>query len=553
MPEPTLSLDFASFCELATPGTIVPLYMEMPFDLDTPVTAFAKLREGPFAFLLESVEGGERWGRFSFVGSAPREAWRLDGDEIRTWSPEGGWGTARRTRDPFADFEAWVRRFRPVPVEGLPRVWGGAVGFFGYDTVRWLERLADPPPDDLGAPDACFLATDRTLVIDNLFSRALAVRATPIPAPEEGVAPGRPALRALYEESEAVLRQWVERLAGPHGLRPAEGPRGTPASPPPSRGTPPAGTTADPRARDLVGNRTQADYEADVARVREYIMAGDAYQVVVSQRVEASPAGDALDVYRALRGGNPSPYLFLIELDGTRLIGSSPETLVRVEGREVTVRPIAGTRPRGATSAEDQARERELVADEKERAEHVMLVDLGRNDVGRVARPGSVRVPLFMTVERYSHVMHLVSEVTGTLRDGVTAIDAFKACFPAGTLTGAPKVRAMEIIDELEPTRRGPYGGAAGYVAYGAESLDMAIIIRTLVAVGDRVYAQAGAGIVYDSEPAREWEETRHKARVLLGALGVPGAALPDEGALPDDGAAPGDAAAPTYAPRKRS
>ena len=483
--------DFAEFSRLAEPGRMVPVAIEIPFDLDTPVTAFSKLRRGPFSFLLESVEGGERWARFSFLGSEPREAWRLDGSEIRLWTPAGGWGEPETTSDPFGAFEAWITRHEPVEFAGLPRFWGGAVGFFGYDTVRWIERLPAAPPDDLGVPDACFMSTEHMLIIDNLYSRAFAVTAVAVTADDD------PA--ELYGGALDRLADWIRGLERPHGLGPLGGGGG--------------------RTAEVVGNRSREDYEAAVDRIREYIVAGDAYQVVVSQRAAASFGGDSLELYRALRRSNPSPYLFFIDLDGMRLIGSSPETLVRVEDRIVTVRPIAGTRPRGVTPGEDEQHALDLLADEKERAEHLMLVDLGRNDVGRVARPGSVEVSRFMEIERYSHVMHLVSEVSGALRDGVDAVDAFQACFPAGTLTGAPKVRAMEIVDELEPTRRGPYGGAAGYVGYGATSLDMAIVIRTLLSVGDRVYAQAGAGIVHDSEPAREWDETRHKARVLLEAL----------------------------------
>jgi anthranilate synthase component 1 len=488
------------FLGLATPGAIVPVSVELAFDLDTPVTAYAKLSEPPFGFLLESVEGGERWARYSFLGSSPREAWRLDGDRIRVWTRGGGWGGPRATDDPFADFERWIGRYRPAPMPDLPPFWGGAVGYFGYDTVRWLERLPGAPPDDLGVPDACFMMTERVLAIDNLHSCAIAVVAVPIPG-EPDASTDIESLTGSYDEARRSLESWIGRLAGAHGLR--------------SLGVGPAAEIP------TSSNRTREDFEHAVGAIREYITAGDAYQVVVSQRAAAPTAADPLTLYRALRQSNPSPYLFFMDLDGVRLIGSSPETFVRVEAGHVTVRPIAGTRPRGADAAEDDAREHDLLEDPKERAEHLMLVDLGRNDVSRVAEPGSVRVPLFMTVERYSHVMHLVSEVTGALRDGLTAIDAFRACFPAGTLTGAPKVRAMEIIDELEPTRRGPYGGAAGYVAFGGGSLDTAIVIRTLLSVGDTAYAQAGAGVVYDSDPSREWEETRHKARVLLQALAV--------------------------------
>ncbi|MFQ5690438.1 MAG: anthranilate synthase component I [Gemmatimonadota bacterium] len=479
---------------LARPGHLVPVYLEFAFDLDTAVTAYAKLREPPFGFLLESVVGGERWARYSFLGSEPRQVWRLDEDRISIWTPNDGWSDPTPSENPFADFERWMSRFRPVTLPGLPRFWGGAVGYFGYDMVRWLERLPHAPPRDVPVPEACFLATDQVLILDNLRSRAFAVDSVKIP--QRGAD-----LEMLYDEAVSTLRATVARLQGSSGLEPLA-----------------LGLESVAEARS---NRTREDFEAAVRRVRRYILAGDAYQVVVSQRLETTLPPEPLDVYRALRTLNPSPYLFFLELDGVRLIGSSPESLVRVEAGEVAVRPIAGTRPRGASPEEDEALARELLADEKERAEHLMLVDLGRNDVGRVAAPGTVRVPELMQIERYSHVMHLVSEVTGKLELDRTALDALRACFPAGTLTGAPKIRAMEILDELEPDRRGPYGGAVGYVGYGGESLDVAIAIRTIVAVGRRAFAQAGAGIVHDSVPEREWEETMHKARVLLRALSV--------------------------------
>ena len=488
--------DRRRFRELARPGAIVPVAIELSFDVDTAVTAYAKLRQGSFGFLLESVQGGERWARYSFVGAEPREAWRLTGRRVEHWRPGEGWVDAGATADPFREFADWVGRYRPVQLPELPelpRFWGGAVGYFGYDCVRWLEQLPDAPAATPELPDACFLATDRVLILDNLLSRALAVRAVPI---DEATNPD-----ALYDESVEALQAWTRRLKGDAGLRPL--------------------VLGDAPEVPIETNRSRDDFEAAVKRVREYIIAGDAYQVVVSQRAEAAMSADPLDVYRALRMVNPSPYLFFLELDGVRLIGSSPESLVRVEESRVTLRPIAGTRPRGSDTEEDAALEKDLLSDEKERSEHLMLVDLGRNDVSRVALPGTVRVPEFMAVERYSHVMHLVSEVTGRLRPEVTAIEALAACFPAGTLSGAPKVRAMEIIDELEPTRRGPYGGSAGYVSYGGDSLDMAIIIRTLVELDGRAYAQAGAGIVHDSEPTREWEETRHKAGALMRALAI--------------------------------
>jgi anthranilate synthase component 1 len=508
------SPDPETFRRLARPGHVVPVWLEIPFDTETAVTAYDKLRRGPFGFLLESVVGGERWARYTFLGSEPREAWRLTGDRVEIWTPGEGWIPSGTTEDPLAEFEAWVSRYRPADLPGLPRFWGGAVGFFGYDTVRWIEHLPDAPPRDVPCPDACFLLTDRVLIVDNLFDRALALKAVVIPA--EGEDPAGPGNRPepgippeeRYEAAVEDLRGWLDRMEAETDLAPFR--------------------LEDRGEIPWSANRDREDYEDAVRRIREYIRAGDAYQVVVSQRLEARMPAPPLDVYRALRTLNPSPYLYFLELDGVRLVGSSPELLVRVEDRDVTVRPIAGTRPRGGTDREDRELAEELLADEKERSEHLMLVDLGRNDVGAVAEPGSVRIPEFMVVEKYSHVIHMVSEVTGVLDPERDALDAFRSCFPAGTLTGAPKVRAMEIIDELEPTRRGPYGGAVGYVAFGAEALDMAITIRTILSVDDRAYVQAGAGIVHDSDPAREWEETLDKARALLRALAM---AAPDRGA----------------------
>lgn len=503
----TPSPDLETFRRLARPGRVVPVWLEIPFDTETAVTAYRKLRRGPFGFLLESVVGGERWARYTFLGSEPREAWRLTDDRVEVWTPESGWSDRGTTEDPLGTFEAWMGRYDPAHVSGLPRFWGGAVGFFGYDTVRWIEHLPDAPPRDVSCPDACFLLTDRMLIVDNLFDRALALKAVPIPDSPPGGPPGGedtaagPGPEERYHRAVADLRGWLERLGAEADLRPFG--------------------LRDRGEVEWTANRDRDDFEDAVREIREYIRAGDAYQVVVSQRLEAEMPASPLDVYRALRTLNPSPYLYLLEMDGVRLVGSSPELLVRVEDREVTVRPIAGTRPRGGSDRQDRELAEELLADEKERSEHLMLVDLGRNDVGAVAEPGSVRIPEFMVVEKYSHVIHMVSEVTGVLAPDRDALDAFRSCFPAGTLTGAPKVRAMEIIDELEPTRRGPYGGAVGYVSFGAESLDTAITIRTILNVGDRAYVQAGAGVVHDSDPGREWEETLDKARALLRALAM--------------------------------
>jgi anthranilate synthase component I len=366
----------------------------------------------------------------------------------------------------------------------------------GYDIVRTLESLPQAPPDDRDLPDALMMVTDTLLVLDNLYNRA-----TVIANVEVGAEADNAELRRLYAAATARIDDWLARLAAPGSARPLE------LEPPAAL---PAATTpyADDRFRD------------DVRRIKEYIAAGDTFQTVLSRRLEV-PAPDPFLTYRYLRALNPAPYLYYLHCEDTRIIGSSPEILVRVEDAEVTVRPIAGTRPRGATLEEDAALAAELTADPKERAEHLMLVDLGRNDVGRVAEFGSVRLTAFMTIERYSHVMHLVSEVRGRLRAGLDAVAALAASFPAGTVSGAPKVRAMQIIDELEPVRRGPYAGAVGYIGWGARTMDTAIAIRTCVMRGDRAWVQAGAGIVADSDPAAEWRETEAKAKAVLLALAL--------------------------------
>lgn len=490
---------YERFEALASSATLVPVWREFLFDVDTAVTAYTKLAEPPFGFLLESVVGGEQWARYSFLGSQPWGAWRLEGGKVSTWSPEGGW-TGVETDDPLADLDARLRARTPAVVEGLPRFWGGAVGFFGYDVVRLIESLPDSPPDDLELPDGLFVFTDIVVAIDNLKGRAMAICAVPV---EEGAGPE--ALRAAYDEASAKSQSIVDRL----GSEPAPGPLVLSAEP-----------EEDP---PFDSSFARADFEAAVGQVQEYIRAGDAFQVVLSQRLSVALEAEPFDLYRALRSLNPSPYLYFLELGDFSIIGSSPEVLVRVEDGTITVRPIAGTRPRGATPEEERALAADLLSDEKELAEHRMLVDLGRNDVGRVAEYGSVTVPDLMVVERYSHVMHIVSQVEGRLPEGTGAIDVFRACVPAGTVSGAPKVRAMEIIDELEPLRRGPYAGAVGHFNYGGQTMDTAITIRTVVAKGGTAYVQAGAGIVLDSDPAAEYEETLNKARALLRATAMLG------------------------------
>jgi len=508
---------FERFSSLAAESNLVPVWREFLFDVDTAVTAYAKLAEAPFGFLLESVVGGEQWARYSFLGTRPSGAWRLQNGEVSTWTPAGGWVPVEAD-DPLEDLDARLQAWTPAEVEGLPRFWGGAVGFFGYDVVRHIEELPDAPADDLGIPDGLFVFTDIVLAIDNLRGRAMAIAAVPVG--EEGELGGGGGghavsdhgdrsngavdrLRVRYDDAARRTEELVQRLA--HGTSPA-----------------PLALGAEPEADPpFTSSTSRADFESGVERIKEYILAGDAFQVVLSQRLGLSLDAEPFDLYRALRSINPSPYLYFLDLDGVALIGSSPEVLVRVEDDVVTVRPIAGTRPRGRSAEEERALAEDLLADEKELAEHRMLVDLGRNDVGRVAEYGTVTVPDLMVVERYSHVMHIVSQVEGHLKDGLGAVDVFRACFPAGTVSGAPKVRAMEIIDELEPVRRGPYAGAVGHFNYGGRTMDTAITIRTVVATGGKAYVQAGAGIVADSDPAAEYEETLNKARALLRAAAM--------------------------------
>ena len=485
---------FVRFSELARDSGLVPVWREFLFDVDTAVTAYAKLAEPPFGFLFESVVGGEQWARYSFLGTRPRGAWKLHRGVVSWWTSEQGWREIE-TDDPLGDLDARLRERYPADVTGLPRFWGGAVGYFGYDVVRQIERLPDAPTDDLGLPDGLFIFTDLVLAIDNLKGRAMAIAAVPVDGADD-----ESALRAAYDDAAARTEDLIRRL------RDGETP-------------PPLSLAKEPEQDPPFHSATsRSDFESGVERIREYIQAGDVFQVVLSQRLAFALDAEPFDLYRGVRSLNPSPYLYFLELDGLELVGSSPEVLVRVEDGSVTVRPIAGTRPRGTTAEEERLLAADLLDDEKELAEHRMLVDLGRNDVGRVAQYGSVTVPELMTIERYSHVMHMVSQVEGVLRPGLGAVDVFRACFPAGTVSGAPKVRAMEIIDELEPVRRGPYAGCVGYFNYGGLSMDTAITIRTVVVKDGAAYVQAGAGIVADSDPASEYQETLNKARALLRA-----------------------------------
>jgi len=466
----------------------VPLVHTFVADCETPVSAFLKLRDGGPAFLLESAEQGQRVGRYSMLGVRPSGVVRAADGEVEAIDRNGL--RMQMGPDPFAAVERAVgaRRSDPPPAELA--FWGGAVGFFGYDLVRTVERLPDVPEDDRGLPDMVALITGPVLVFDHLRRSLTIVVPCRLDAGDR--------VEAAYEASVAE----IQRIKGALELP-------VPPHPP-----------AAPEVSPILGNMNRSDFEAAVERCREYIYAGDAFQVVPSQRFSARTNIDPLAIYRGLRAVNPSPYMFFLELGDLSLVGSSPETLVKVAGRDVETHPIAGSRPRGADEEADASLRVELLADPKERAEHVMLVDLGRNDLGRVAEVGSVRVAELMSIGLYSHVMHIESRVRARLAPEASAMDALRAVFPAGTLSGAPKVRAMEIIDELEPTKRGPYGGAVGYLGLDGD-LDTCITIRTIVCRDGEVHVQAGAGIVADSVPEREHRECESKAAALFRALEV--------------------------------
>ncbi|WP_119069786.1 anthranilate synthase component I [Aggregatilinea lenta] len=473
-------------------GDLVPVYRTLLADLETPVSVYLKLAQGGGpSFLLESVEGGEQIGRYSFMGVRPKGMVTVQDNRV-TVTRHGD--TSMRDllpgEDPLHVVEREFERVQPVRIDGLPRFIGGAVGYASYDMVRYFERLPATATDELHLPDAAFMLADTLVIFDHARHQLIVLA--------NAHNTGNP--DAAYDDALARIDGIIEALAQPLPFLP---------EPVPS-------TEADGA---LQSNMTREQYEANVRAAKEYIAAGDAFQIVLSQRFSRRTTAEPFTIYRALRALNPSPYMFFLRYDDDlSVIGASPEMMVRLEDGIATARPIAGTRPRGKSEAEDDALEAELLADEKERAEHVMLVDLGRNDLGRVCDYGTVRVPAMMYVERYSHVMHIVSQVQGTLRKGMSAFDLLRATFPAGTLSGAPKVRAMEIIEELEGTRRGPYGGAVGYFSFDG-SMDTCITIRTMIMQGDTVYFQSGAGIVADSDPAREYDETVNKARAVAVAV----------------------------------
>ncbi|MGB7756263.1 MAG: anthranilate synthase component I [Salinisphaera sp.] len=480
-----------------------PLVVEALADLDTPLSTYLKVADAPYSFLLESVQGGERWGRYSIIGLPATERIRVRGRQLVHETDDGVIETLE-TADPLA----WIQAFndaRPLPrLPELPRLTGGLVGYFGYDTIRYIEpRLAGgaaDKDDPLDLPDILLLVAEELVIFDNLSGK-LYVVAHHLEGDADDRARVEARVAAILDALDAPMPQAAARTGADH----------------------PA-IDADIDDGRFVSGLTQAGYEDAVRRIREYTQAGDVMQVVPSQRLSAPFNAEAMSLYRALRSLNPSPYMFYFNFGDHHVVGASPEILVRAMDGEVTVRPIAGTRKRGLTPAEDEALAEELLADPKEIAEHLMLIDLGRNDVGRVATPGTVKLTERMAIERYSHVMHIVSNVTGKLRDDLTPMDALRAAFPAGTLSGAPKIRAMEIIDEIEPVKRGVYGGAVGYLA-GNGSMDLAIAIRTAVIKNGEIHVQAGGGIVADSQPTTEWEETMNKARAVMKA-----AALAEQG-----------------------
>ena len=479
------------FGQLAAAGhNRIPVVREVLSDLDTPLSVYLKLADGPHTYLFESVEGGETWGRYSIIGLPAARTFTFRGPRVEE-RVHGELVESRELSDPLAEVDRLRAAYSVPRIPGLPAFTGGLVGYFGFESIGYIEpRLAQDAgkPDQLGTPDAFLMLSEELAVFDNLKGRLyLVVHADP--AQPQAYA------RALRRLDELVYRLRHSGRSYPDVLDPS---------------------LLD--EADFVSGFTREGFVAAVEAVKDYIRAGDVFQVVLSQRMSVPFRARPVDVYRALRALNPSPYMFFLDLDGTQVVGSSPEILVRVQDGEVTVRPIAGTRPRGATPAEDAALEAELLADPKERAEHLMLIDLGRNDVGRVAEPGSVTVPDRFTIERYSHVMHIVSEVRGRLRDGASFSDVLKATFPAGTVSGAPKIRALEVIRELEPVKRNIYSGAVGYIGWWGD-VDTAIAIRTAVIQDGRLHVQAGAGIVFDSDPQKEWDETMNKGRALFRAV----------------------------------
>lgn len=478
------------FLQKADHGNLIPVYRDVLADMDTPVSAFKKLGDAEYAFLLESVEGGENMARYSFLGSNPLLTFRSKRQEVEITHANGR-KESFRSELPLDCLRQIMQQYRPVIDSALPPFCGGAVGYVSYDEIRNLEPVGNGKADDLNIPDVCFIITDSIVIFDHLRHQMKILVNAHV---NETMDPGE-----AYDEAVRKISLIHQRLMKPYL---------------------PGEQTVNTSLVEVKSNFSQDSFEAAVDRCKEYIAAGDVFQVVISQRFEVPISCDPFDIYRALRTVNPSPYMFYLKFGSMRLAGSSPEILVRVSDGEVQVRPIAGTRKRGETREQDLQLEKELLADPKECAEHIMLVDLGRNDCGRVCKYGSVHVDDLMTVERYSHVMHIVSNVRGKLAEGVDSFEVFKAAFPAGTVSGAPKIRAMQIIEEIEPVNRGTYAGAVGYFSFNG-NLDSCITIRTALVQNDTAYVQAGAGIVADSNPAEEYKETVNKASAIIRAIEI--------------------------------
>lgn len=482
---------FDEFKKLAETSNIVPVYRQLLGDTLTPVSAFQKLADSECSFLLESASGGEKVARFSILGSDPFMSFTARGDQVRVESADRI--ETKTSPDPFAELQALLEPFKHAHFGPLPRFTGGAVGYAAYDAVRYVEELPNVPPDNLGLPDLYFNFYNNTVIFDHLNKTIMVVYNADV---------SNEPLKTAYDRAIAKVDKTVERLRTPVTELSDDI------------------QTIGEVTRPHTSNFTKEDFMSAVEKCKEYIYAGDVIQVVLSQRLSAETTAHPFDIYRVLRAVNPSPYMFYLRMNDLHLVGSSPEVMVKVENENVTIRPIAGTRKRGENEEEDQALAEELLADPKECAEHLMLLDLGRNDVGRVSQFGSVKVEEKMIIERFSHVMHMTSTVTGKLKPELTAFDALRAGFPAGTVSGAPKIRAMEIIDELEPDKRGPYAGGVGYIDFSG-NLDTCIAIRTIVITGNTASVQAGAGIVADSVPEREFQETLNKAMGLLRAIEV--------------------------------
>ncbi len=481
------------FSALAKQGyNRIPIVREVLADLDTPLSSYLKLADGPYSYLLESVHGGEKWGRYSIIGMPCQQVLKVHGKRVSI-EFEGQLIEQHDCEDPLAFVEDFQARFKVPELENLPRFNGGLVGYFAYDTIRYIEPklAASCPEDPLKTPDILLMVSDRLVVFDNLSGKLMLIYHAD------------PSVEDAYQVAQSVLDVLVHRLRTTACAAPEKVLR-----------------SEQVKETDFVSGFSQQGFEAGVEKIKEYVLSGDVMQTVLAQRMSIPFDAEPLDLYRALRCLNPSPYMYFLNLNDFYVVGSSPEILARVEDNQVTVRPIAGTRKRGHNEAEDQALEAELLADPKELAEHLMLIDLGRNDAGRVSQIGTVELTDKMVIERYSHVMHIVSNVVGTLKSGCTAIDVLRATFPAGTLSGAPKIRAMEIIDELEPVKRGVYGGAVGYLSWNG-NMDTAIAIRTAVIKDKILHIQAGAGVVADSVPLNEWEETLNKGRAVFRAVAM--------------------------------